>query len=173
MVMQMAAPSRAGGLDSVRRAWFNRGRVVCTGAAEATVALGPQSRIGDRRTAELRLEESAHLLREMRRPASILLAEVDQARGDGGVEAAARGLQTVLRTDDFVGQWVGDVLICILPNCRLRDAARIAERCLERVSLSCGATELRMAEHAADAVDRATQLMRKSRALGRNRVSAG
>lgn len=137
------------------------------------MALGPQSRIGDRRTAEYRLNESVQLLHELRRPTSILLAELDDGHSPAELESAARNLQASLRTDDFVGHWVGDVLICVFPNCRLRDAARVAERCLERVSLSCGVTELRMAERAADAIDRAGQLMRKSKALGRRRVSTG
>lgn len=137
------------------------------------MALGPQTRVGDRRTAEFRLQESARLLRAERRPTSILLAEVDDSGRGAGIEEAARNLQGYLRTGDFLGNWVGDVLMMIFPNCRLTDAAHVAERCLEHASLSCGVTELRMAERVADAVDRAEQLMRKSKALGRNRVSAG
>lgn len=137
------------------------------------MALGPQSAIGDRRTAGFRLEQAAVQLREQRRPACILLAEVDPKHAAGEFASAARLLQAAVRTDDFVGHWVGDTLICILSNCRIKDAARIAERCLDRVGVSCGVTELRMAERAADAVDRALQLLRKSKHLGRNRVSAG
>lgn len=173
MVMHHAAPPRRAGVAPGCSACLKWGRQVGTGIWETLVALGPQTRVGDRRTAEFRLAESVKLLHELRRPTSILLAEVDHGGGAADPEEVARGLQAGLRTDDFVGRWVGDVLILIFPNCRLRDATRVAERCLERVSLSCGVTELRMAERAADAVDRASQLMRKSRTLGRNRVSAG
>ena len=123
--------------------------------------------------AEFRLDNSMRLLREQRWPTSILLVEVDSARGGLDLEGAASCLQQNLRSDDFVGHWSADILICIFPNCRLSSASHIASRCLDRASLSGGVTELRLAERPADAVDRAIQLMRKSRALGGNRVCAG
>jgi len=138
-----------------------------------TQVRGEATGLKDRRAAEHRLQDAIRVLREQRQPISVILAEVDGSRGDQDVVAAAGVLQGNLRSEDFVGHWVGDELICILTRCTAQDATRIVDRCRDRVSLSCGVTEVRLAERSADTVDRASQLMRKSKAQGRNRVSAG
>ncbi|GEM_PF-6827759 len=138
-----------------------------------TQVRGVTNGLRDRRAAEHRLQEAIRTLREQRLPSTVILAEVDKSKGDPDVEAAAVVLQGSLRSDDFVARWVGDELICILSRCTVSDATKIVERCRERVSLSCGVTEVRLAERAVDTVDRASQLMRKSKAMGRNRISTG
>lgn len=129
--------------------------------------------LGDRRSAHLRLAEAVRCLRELRQPTAVILAEIDPGPGPGDVDAAAAALEGGLRLDDFVGRWVGDELICILPRCGVKDAEKVAERMRAKVPLSCGVTEVRIADRAEDTVERAGQLMRKSRAMGRNRISAG
>ncbi|MGD0893473.1 MAG: sensor domain-containing diguanylate cyclase [Terracidiphilus sp.] len=108
--------------------------------------------------------------------------------GDYALQQAGRTLTGTLRPTDVVGRWGGDEFLAIVYNVKSENLAELARRCAvlmgqtsvldaedRRVSLSIsvGAALVRPGDTCEALIERADELMYKSRTVGRGRSEAG
>lgn len=151
--------------------------------------------IGNRREAQVHLEESVRRHMDLQVPICISLLDIDRFKqvndsyghdaGDKVLKVVSATLRNALRASDFLGRWGGEEFLMILEGCRLDDASAIAEQCralVEQsrtrldsgelgVTISVGLTEIRSGDTSGAALRRADQLLYASKCAGRNRVS--
>ncbi|MGD0736082.1 MAG: sensor domain-containing diguanylate cyclase [Terracidiphilus sp.] len=107
--------------------------------------------------------------------------------GDRALQEAGRTLMGALRPTDVVGRWGGDEFLAILYNVNHENLAELARRCVvvmgrtsvqdaenRRIglSISVGAALVRPGDTGEALIERADELMYKSRTVGRGRSEA-
>ena len=158
------------------------------------VFLDPLTGIGNRRYAEVVLDEKMAELSRYGFRFGVLFVDVDRfkeindalghERGDEVLKMVATTLARSARALDFVGRWGGEEFVVLLSNVtdfNLPIVADRARRLVEhselptpggpvRVTVSVGATLVRKGDEAADVIRRADRLMYEAKSAGRNRV---
>ena len=159
-----------------------------------SVFLDPLTGIGNRRYAEVVLEEKMAELSRYGFRFGVLFIDVDRfkelndgfghARGDEVLKMVATTLARSARSLDFVGRWGGEEFIVLLSNVTDFNLGLVADRARRlveqselpapggphRVTVSIGATIVRKGESPADVVRRADALMYEAKSAGRNRI---
>jgi diguanylate cyclase len=129
---------------------------------------------------------------------SLIIFDIDMFRevnnayghlaGDGILAHLARVAAETLRCDDFIFRYGGDEFIVILPEARLADAAKVADKLRRQVevvdfklsrdsettinvTISLGVSEAAPGDTAAAVLARADEALYRSKNGGRNRVS--
>jgi diguanylate cyclase (GGDEF)-like protein len=142
----------------------------------------------NRRYMSLRVQQALQEAEEFGRRFALLFLDVDNFKeindkwthstGDTVLRIVAATLSHNLRSPDIAGRWGGDEFLAIVSDITFDDLVELCERCRnliaqsavaagdERisVSVSIGATMLRLGETADDAINRADQLMYQSKA---------
>ncbi len=158
------------------------------------VFLDPLTGIGNRRYAEVVLEEKMAELSRYGFRFGVLFADVDRFKevndayghdvGDAVLKMVAATLARSARSLDFVGRWGGEEFVVLLSNVTDFNLPLVADRARRlvehselpladgplRVTISVGATVVRKGEGAADVLKRADALMYEAKTAGRNRV---
>ena len=158
------------------------------------VFLDPLTGIGNRRYAEVVLEEKMAELARYGFRFGVLFADVDRFKeindrhghdaGDEVLRMVATTLARSARSLDFVGRWGGEEFVVLLANVTEFNLPLVADRARRLVehselatplgplkaTVSIGATLVRKGDQAADVVRRADALMYEAKAAGRNRV---
>ena len=145
-------------------------------------------------------DAASHAFGETDRPVCVVVADLDRfkglndtyghAAGDAAIRAFGGVLARGVRAGDLVGRIGGEEFAVVLPNCRLADAARIAQKLrvrwatldLRRESdavpdglrstASFGVVERMESETLEEALARADALLYRAKRLGRDRVVA-
>ncbi len=158
------------------------------------VFLDPLTGIGNRRYAEVVLEEKMAELARYGFRFGVLFIDVDRfkevndahghATGDAVLKMVATTLARSARSLDFVGRWGGEEFVVLLANVTDFNLPMIADRARRLVehselplpsgslgvTVSIGATIVRKGEEAVDVLKRADGLMYEAKTAGRNRV---
>jgi diguanylate cyclase (GGDEF)-like protein len=158
------------------------------------VFLDPLTGIGNRRYAEVVLDEKMAELERYGFRFGVLFVDVDRfkeindahghERGDEVLKMVATTLARSARALDFVGRWGGEEFVVVLSNVTDFNLPLVADRARRlvehselptptgpiRATISVGATLVRKGEEAADVLRRADQLMYEAKSAGRNRV---
>ncbi len=162
---------------------------------EELALLCPLTGVGNRRYAQMALNNAFEELRRYGWSFGLLFVDIDEFKkindtyghgvGDEVLQMVAHALRASLRSFDFVGRWGGEEFVVILPNITDDVLEAVAERCRRvveesayqhmgkqiQVTVSVGAV-LADPEETADAcVERADNLMYQSKSAGRNRVT--
>lgn len=156
----------------------------------------PLTGVGNRRHSEEILRQKLDEKNRTHGLLSILFIDIDHFKvindtyghqvGDIVLKMVSRTLAGAMRSYDFLGRWGGEELLAVLPNVARGETERIAERLRMlvnhssrevsgnriSVTVSIGAYCCRD-DDAASAVARADELMYRSKAAGRNRVTIG
>jgi diguanylate cyclase (GGDEF)-like protein/PAS domain S-box-containing protein len=158
------------------------------------VFLDPLTGIGNRRYAEVVLEEKMAELSRYGFLFGVLFVDVDRFKeindahghetGDAVLKMVATTLARSARALDFVGRWGGEEFVVLLSNVTDFNLPLVADRARRlvehselaatagpiRATVSVGATLVRKGEAAADVLKRADALMYEAKSAGRNRV---
>ena len=158
------------------------------------VFLDPLTGIGNRRYAEVVLEEKMAELTRYGFRFGVLFVDVDRFKevndahghdtGDAVLKMVATTLARSARSLDFVGRWGGEEFVVLLANVTDFNLPLVADRARRlveqselplpdgslRVTVSIGATLVRKGEEVADILKRADVLMYEAKSAGRNRV---
>jgi diguanylate cyclase (GGDEF)-like protein/PAS domain S-box-containing protein len=167
------------------------------GELESLAFLDPLTGIPNRRYIELKVRQAIEDNQEVGRNAALLLIDVDnfkQINDKHGHEAGDTVLRTVcktlannLRAGDILGRWGGDELLLIGRDFNGQTLEKFARKCCMlvaesaipsggkhiRVTASVGATLMKPGDTEQSAIQRADELMYKSKAAGRHRVHVG
>ena len=158
------------------------------------VFLDPLTGIGNRRYAEVVLEEKMAELTRYGFRFGVLFVDVDRFKevndahghdtGDAVLKMVATTLARSARSLDFVGRWGGEEFVVLLANVTDFNLPLVADRARRlvehselpladgalKVTVSIGATLVRKGEEIADILKRADVLMYEAKSAGRNRV---
>jgi len=158
------------------------------------VFLDPLTGIGNRRYAEVVLDEKMAELSRYGFRFGVLFVDVDHFkevndlhghdRGDEVLKMVATTLARSARSLDFVGRWGGEEFVVLLSNVTDFSLPLVADRARRlvehselptpdgplRVTVSIGATIVRTGEAPADVLRRADGLMYEAKSAGRNRI---
>ncbi len=158
------------------------------------VFLDPLTGIGNRRYAEVVLEEKMAELARYGFRFGVLFVDVDRfkdlndtfghERGDEVLKMVATTLARSARSLDFVGRWGGEEFLVLLSNVTDFSLPLVADRARRlvehselptpggpiRVTVSIGATIVRKGETPAEVLRRADGLMYEAKSAGRNRI---
>lgn len=158
------------------------------------VFLDPLTGIGNRRYAEVVLDEKMAELSRYGFRFGVLFVDVDRFKevndarghgvGDEVLRMVAKTLARSARSLDFVGRWGGEEFVVVLANVTDFNLPLVADRARRlveqselpapegplRVTVSIGATLVRKGETVADVLKRADALMYEAKDAGRNRV---
>lgn len=158
------------------------------------VFLDPLTGIGNRRYAEVVLEEKMAELTRYGFRFGVLFVDVDRFKevndahghdtGDAVLKMVATTLARSARSLDFVGRWGGEEFVVLLANVTDFNLPLVADRARRlvehselpmadgalKVTVSIGATLVRKGEEVADILKRADVLMYEAKSAGRNRV---
>lgn len=150
----------------------------------------------NRRYLESFLEYKLTEFKRFGKPFAVLFADIDHFSefnnqyghdtGDHVLQNIAASLQKSIRKNDLLGRWGGEEIVGIYSVNKSYEIPIIAEKFrqlvantdvnsqgeLLNVSVSVGITEVRMGDAAESIIERADQLMYRSKNNGRNRVSA-
>jgi diguanylate cyclase (GGDEF)-like protein/PAS domain S-box-containing protein len=153
------------------------------------------TQLPNRRFLEMTLQTALGEFEVHKDPLGVILIDIDEfkkindslghAGGDRALQEAARTLTGSLRPTDIVGRWGGDEFLAIAHNVDREMLRKLAERCVgligqtsiqddeQRVSLSSsvGAALSRQGESAHELVQRADELMYRSKHGGRGRAT--
>jgi diguanylate cyclase len=159
--------------------------------------LDPLTRIANRASFDERFAEELARFKRFRAPMTLLLWDIDHFKsvndtcGHRGGDAVLREVATCLargrRATDFIARLGGEEFVTLLIGTSLADGLRIAEQMRSevealpfhfrgspvRVTISCGATDLRDADSAESAYDRADAALYRAKHEGRNRCVSG
>ncbi len=158
------------------------------------VFLDPLTGIGNRRYAEVVLEEKMAELTRYGFRFGVLFVDVDRFKevndthghdvGDAVLKMVAATLSRSARSLDFVGRWGGEEFVVLLANVTDFNLPLVADRARRlvehselpmadgplKVTVSIGATVVRKGEEITDILKRADSLMYEAKSAGRNRV---
>jgi diguanylate cyclase (GGDEF)-like protein/PAS domain S-box-containing protein len=154
------------------------------------------TQLPNRRFMEITLSSALAEVAEHKDPLGLLLIDLDGFKvindsfghscGDRALQEASRTLTASLRPTDTVGRWGGDEFLAIARNVNLEGLNRLAERCVALVSqtsvpnnderrislsISVGAALSRFGETGEQLMQRADQLMYRSKAGGRGHAT--
>ncbi|MEJ0098335.1 MAG: GGDEF domain-containing protein [Pseudomonadota bacterium] len=159
--------------------------------------LDPLTRIPNRLAWEQRITEELARAQRLRETTCVLAWDIDGFKaindryghraGDKVLVVVAESLATGIRGTDFAARYGGEEFVMLLPGTALARGIAIANNLRETiaqtgfhfrgapvsVTISCGITELRDSDTAADAFDRADGAMYKAKNGGRNKVISG
>ena len=162
---------------------------------EELALLCPVTEVGNRRYAEIAINNAFDELKRYNWRFGLLFADIDHfkdindthghANGDHVLRMVAHALRDCLRSFDFVGRWGGEEFIVLLPNINDDVLTTVAERCRTAVesaslqiegkqitvTISAGAVLAHRDETLADLVERADHLMYRSKQSGRNMIT--
>lgn len=162
---------------------------------EEMALICPITGVGNRRYSELTLSNAFDELRRFGWSFGLLFVDVDHFKrvndeyghtvGDQVLRMVAHAMKDTLRALDYVGRWGGEEFILVLPNITDDILRRVAERCrlnVEESSFHAGGEEIRVTisvggiipspeEGIPEGIQRADQLMYRSKQAGRNRVT--
>jgi diguanylate cyclase (GGDEF)-like protein/PAS domain S-box-containing protein len=151
--------------------------------------------VGNRKFMEIKINTAIAEYHQHQIPFGLLFLDIDHFKtvndtyghqeGDLVLQNTARNLTTHLRGTDICGRWGGEEFIAILYNINLKSMARIAEKIRAMiansaitvngekfsVTTSIGATLACEADTMESIIERADQLMYRSKQGGRNRVT--
>ncbi|MGE5246105.1 MAG: diguanylate cyclase [Betaproteobacteria bacterium] len=160
-------------------------------AALSRLALAdPLTGLANRRGGELSIDREVARARREGRPLSVLFLDVDRFKiindvgghllGDHVLRGVSETLTRVLRRSDLAIRWGGEEFVVILPNVRLQEARRVAERVRvamqdiqldsSRVTVSGGVAEMTEDEDFTSVLKRADDQLRAAKQQGRNRI---
>jgi diguanylate cyclase len=135
---------------------------------------------------------------EKQRPLCLIMIDIDHFKafndtyghpvGDQVLRLVARTLEEGLRSTEMLSRYGGEEFSVIVPNIKLRDCERVAERLRERIAhkdivnqskneklgrltISLGIAQLQPGEPISEFIDRADRALYKSKEGGRNRVT--
>jgi len=159
--------------------------------------LDPLTGVGNRRYGEIRIDACLNELKRHRWPFGVLFIDVDHFKrvndlhghetGDQVLQTVARTVVHNIRSYDEAIRWGGEEFVCIIINQHERQFQTAAEKIrglIEQSTLeiasdrlvitaSIGATLARPTDSMDSLIERADQLMYRSKELGRNRVTYG
>jgi diguanylate cyclase (GGDEF)-like protein/PAS domain S-box-containing protein len=162
---------------------------------EQTVLLDPLTGIGNRRFIDIRIHSAFFEYQQHRIPFGILFMDIDDFKtvndrfgheiGDRALQLVASTLKHNLRGDDAVARWGGEEFIALLAGVDRDGLLNAAEKLRTLVesspilvgkkaiplTISVGATLLRLEDDPASLLRRADQYMYASKNGGRNRVT--
>lgn len=157
----------------------------------------PLTGVPNRRFIELKVRQSIQEFQEFGRSAGLLMMDIDRFKqvnderghevGDDALRSMCKTLTHNLRPGDMLGRWGGEEFLAIVEDVNTASLAASAERCRSliarmaipvrdgqlRITVSVGATLLKDGDSSQSAVARADELMYRSKAAGRNRVTFG
>ena len=157
---------------------------------EAIALICPLTGVGNRRYAQLSLQDAVEEYQRYGRAFGVLFADIDLFKqvndnhghsvGDAVLSMTAQALKQSVRSIDFVGRWGGEEFVLILPNVNDERLATVAERCRSnvensvcqqngkaiQVTISIGAILAIQGESAEECLERADKLMYTSKANG-------
>ncbi len=164
---------------------------------EVLAYVDPLTGLGNRRFAEITISARLQELTRFGWPFGLLFVDLDRFKdlndrfghdaGDDVLRAVSATLERSLRPFDFAGRWGGEEFVAVVANVDLPALSRVAERFRAlvaasplrhdeeevRVTVSVGAATAREDDSVASLVERADALMYRSKAAGRDRVTAG
>jgi diguanylate cyclase (GGDEF)-like protein/PAS domain S-box-containing protein len=167
------------------------------GELENLVYLDALTGVPNRRYIELKVQQAIQEVQEFDRHIGLIMVDIDHfkqvndryghAVGDEALKAVSKTLQTNLRSGNVIGRWGGEEFLAIIAGSNPAELRAYAERCRKRISaieiptpsgplrvtISLGATLIRPEDTAHSAIDRADQMMYRSKVGGRNRVTMG
>ncbi len=162
---------------------------------ERLAYIDPLTEVANRRYTEIMLAARREEFERYGWPFGVLFVDIDRFKnvndryghgvGDEVLRMTARTMVNSVRAFDVVGRWGGEEFIAIIANVTLADAQGFAERVRTlieqsklhgdppvQVTVSIGVTVARQDETVEKMVERADELMYKSKQDGRNRVTA-
>jgi diguanylate cyclase (GGDEF)-like protein/PAS domain S-box-containing protein len=165
------------------------------GKLEKTILLDPGTGIGNRRYIEAKLRSAMDEFQQQRIPVGVLFLDLDYFKlvndtyghdtGDKVLEMVAKTLQRNMRSGDTIARWGGEEFIAILSGinkqglfsaarklCHLVEESYInIENTEIHVTVSIGASMLRLEDNLESLIKRVDQNLYKSKLSGRNRIS--
>jgi two-component system cell cycle response regulator len=147
----------------------------------------------NRRALDLLLPRAVEKAEAKEAPLTVLMMDIDHFKrcndtyghrgGDAVLKQVAARLRNEMRGSDFAARYGGEEFCVVLPDCPLRAAARIAERCrlaiarrptqfegrMITATISIGLAERRAGEDAGALLGRADKALYQSKEGGRNR----
>jgi diguanylate cyclase len=158
----------------------------------------PLTRVFNRKALDAYLERTVEVFEAFRRPATLLVVDVDEFKAINDAHGHAAGDQVLcevanaivrvfLRKNDFVARFGGDEFVVVLRETPLADALRLAERlvtsvrilCIPsggrnvRVRVSAGAACIAANDDARSWFERADRGLYAAKNAGRDRVGVG
>jgi diguanylate cyclase (GGDEF)-like protein/PAS domain S-box-containing protein len=156
------------------------------------------TQIPNRRYLETALQTALNEYQLYRNPFGLLVIDVDlfkeindvfgHAGGDMVLQQTAKTLTASLRPTDVLGRWGGDEFLAIIRNANMEMLQHVAQRCVsmapqivlpseiegvKSISFSIGATMVKPEENTIELIQRADEMMYRSKAQGRNRACVG
>jgi len=154
------------------------------------------TQLSNRRHGTQRLEEEMNRSRRYGRGLAVAIMDVDHFKkvndthghqaGDEVLVTVAQQLQDASRTSDCVIRWGGEEFLIVLPETRLRDAARLVERMRSQLASRCvpvlggsrqlvvtmsgGVAELEADDSLESFIARADTALYRAKQTGRNRL---
>jgi diguanylate cyclase (GGDEF)-like protein/PAS domain S-box-containing protein len=167
------------------------------GELESLVYLDSLTGVPNRRYIELRVGQAIQEVEQFGRNIGLIMADIDHfkrindcyghAAGDEALKAVTKVLSANLRSGNVIGRWGGEEFLAIVGDTTPAGLRVYAERCRQRisameiasdkgtmrVSISLGATMIDPLDTELSAIDRADQMLYRSKEAGRNRVTLG
>lgn len=165
------------------------------GELEQMVHLDPLTGICNRRYMMLKLGQAIDELEQFGKNFGLLMIDLDHfkrindkfghAAGDVVLKMAAETIAHNLRVTDTLGRWGGEEFLALVADVNARELEMVAEKCRvlveqssvvfgeKRVGMaaSIGAVMIEPGDTVDSAVNRADELLYRSKAMGRNRVT--
>lgn len=157
------------------------------GELESIAFLDPLTSLPNRRYMTLRVQQALEEAKQFGRHFALLFVDIDRFKvindtwghsiGDTVLNVVATTLSHNLRSPDIAGRWGGDEFLAVVSDITVNNLLELCERCRHliarcavgakdervRITVSIGATMLRPGETADDAINRADQLMYRSK----------
>jgi len=164
------------------------------GANRKLMLLASQDRLTEiynRGEIEKRLKTSVQDMRDLGRPISVIMMDLDNFKsvndtygheiGDIVLQSSAKVLQECIRQSDIAGRWGGEEFIVVLPGANVETACAVAERIRERleslymlpdrkVTASLGVAEVLPDEDFTEFYPRLDEKLYTAKHSGKNRV---
>ena len=161
------------------------------------VLTDPLMGIKNRRALKMRLKEMIGLFKRKGKPFTFLMMDIDHFKkindtyghsvGDKVLKAMASVIRKTLREYDELFRYGGEEIAAILPETKIEEGVKVAERIRKAVSsvnfvtrsgkftvtISIGATEVKEGDTEDSIVERADKALYRAKNKGRNRVEVG
>jgi len=167
------------------------------GELEGLAFRDPLTEVSNRRYIEMKVGQALEEFEQFGRTIGLMMIDVDNfkqindshghAVGDEALRAMCKTLTHNLRPGDSVGRWGGEEFLVVAVDAGGDTLASFAERFRMliaksaipvkdehlRITVSLGATLMKQGDTVASAIQRADELMYRSKAAGRNRITLG
>ncbi|MGC4030086.1 MAG: diguanylate cyclase [Steroidobacteraceae bacterium] len=155
------------------------------------------TQVANRLAFEARFAEEIERFRRFGQPTCVAIWDIDRFKvindtyghraGDKVLKLVAQTLAAGIRSTDFIARYGGEEFVMLLPGTAIEDARRVMDTLRTAVSdlglhfrgvpvtitVSCGLTQLRADDSAADAFDRADKALYAAKDSGRNCCCTG